>query len=209
MKSIVVAGIDLAGSPKRPTGGCLLRGLRATTALLFEDEAILDFVRAGRPDLVTVDAPLNLPPGRRSIEDRNGEHYRLCDLELRARGIPFFPITLGPMRSLTTRGIALRRLMEDEGFRVLEMYPGGAQDIWRLPRARRDLAGLRSGLVRLGLKDLAKRPSDHELDAATGALVGRFYLQGRAQVLGDFATGAILLPRPPRERASSVRARRT
>jgi predicted nuclease with RNAse H fold len=204
MKPIVVAGIDLAGSPKRPTGACLLRGLRATTALLFEDEAILEFIRAGRPALVTIDAPLNLPPGRRSIEDRNGEHYRPCDLELRRRGIPFFPITLGPMRSLTTRGINLRRGLEGEGFRVLEMYPGGAQDVWGLPRARRDPAGLRRGRVRLGLKDLARRPSDHELDAATGALIGRFYLQGRAQVLGDFATGAILMPLPPGQSSASV-----
>jgi len=195
MKPLVVAGIDLAGSPRRPTGACLLRGLRATTALLFDDEAILDFVRTGRPDLVTVDAPLHLPPGRRSIDDRNGEHFRACDLELRRRGIPFFPITLGPMRSLTVRGIALRRRWEDEGVRVLEMYPGGAQDVWGLPRARRDLDGLRRGLVRLGLRGLSGRLSDHELDAAAGALVGRLFLQGRAEVLGDFSTGAILLPR--------------
>jgi predicted nuclease with RNAse H fold len=209
MKPLLVAGLDLAGSPKRPTGACLLRGLRATTSLLFDDEAILDFVRTGRPGLVTVDAPLHLPPGRTSIEDRNGEHYRPCDLELRRRGIPFFPITLGPMRSLTTRGIALRGRLEAEGFRVLEMYPGGAQDVWGLPRARRDPAGLRRGLLRLGLRDLSGRLSDHELDAATGALVGRLFLMGRAEVLGDFSTGAILLPRsarlrrpkrPPRDR---------
>jgi predicted nuclease with RNAse H fold len=200
MRPIVVVGIDLAGSPRRPTGACLLRGRRASTELLFEDEAILDFVRANRPVLVTIDAPLNLPPGRRTIEDRNGRHYRPCDLELRSRGIPFFPITLGPMRALTLRGIDLRRRLEGEGFRVLEMYPGGAQDVWGFPRARRDLAGLRRGLERLGLRIPERRLSDHELDAATGALVGRFFLQGRAQVFGDFDTGAILMPLPPRNR---------
>jgi hypothetical protein len=194
MKPFIVAGLDLAGSPRRPTGACLLRGLRASTKLLFDDEAILDFVREGRPDLVTIDAPLNLPPGRRTIEDRNGEHYRPCDLELRRRGIPFFPITLGPMRSLTVRGIELRRRFEEEGFRVLEMYPGGAQDLWGLPRARRDLEELKLGLERKGVRGLADRPSDHELDAATGALIGRHYLQGRAVIFGDFETGAILMP---------------
>jgi hypothetical protein len=200
MSRIIVAGIDLAGVPARPTGACLLRACAAWTGLLWSDAEILDFVRRGRPALVVIDAPLNLPPGRQSIQDRNGEHYRPCDLALRARRIPFFPITLGPMRGLTVRGIALRRSLEREKFRVLEMYPGGAQDVWGLPRARRDLAGLRRGLAGLGIKGLSPRASDHELDAASGALVGRLFLQGRAEILGDYESGAILLPLKTRVR---------
>jgi predicted nuclease with RNAse H fold len=99
------------------------------------------------------------------------------------------------MRALTERGIRLKLRLEAEGFRAVEIYPGGAQDIWGLPRAKRDLAGLRGGLARLGIKGLKKNISDHELDAASGALVGRFFLLGEAEVLGDFATGAILMPR--------------
>ena len=190
----------MAGSPRRPTGACLLRSLGAETRLLFGDEEILeDAARAG-PDLITIDAPLNLPPGRASIEDRNGEHYRPCDLELRAAGIPFFPITLGPMRALTLRGIALKDRLEDQGFRVLEMYPGGAQDVWGIPRAKRDAAGLLRGLRRLGLRGLRNVISEHELDAASGALIGRLYLQNKACVFGDFETGAILMPRRNRKR---------
>ena len=34
-----------------------------------------------------------------------------------------------------------------------------------------------------------------ELDAVTGALVGRMYLKGKAEVLGDFKTGAIIVPK--------------
>ena len=200
-----MAGIDLAGVARRPTGVCLLKAFEAATTLLFEDEEIVNYVRRGRPDLVVIDAPLHLPPGRRTIDDRNGEHYRPCDLELRARRIPFFPITLGPMRGLTVRGMALRRRLDALGFRVAEMYPGGAQDVWGLSRARRDPAGLRRGLVRLGLKGLPFRPSEHELDAASGALVGRLFLQGRAEVLGDFESGAILMPR--NKTASSLRRR--
>ncbi|MCX6558949.1 MAG: DUF429 domain-containing protein [Candidatus Aminicenantes bacterium] len=191
---IVVAGLDLAGVPSRPTGACLLRTMTATTAELGGDDEILAFVKAGRPDLVVIDAPLHLPPGRRSIDDRNGAHYRPCDLELKARKIPFFPITLGPMRGLTVRGMALKKRLERAGFRSLEMYPGGAQDVWDIPRARRDRRGLRVGLTRLGLRGLTSEMSEHELDAATGAYVGRLYLLGRAEVLGDFRTGAILLP---------------
>jgi hypothetical protein len=191
---LVVVGLDLAGVPTRPTGACLLRTMTAETAELGGDDEIAAFVAAGRPDLVVVDAPLHLPPGRKSIDDRNGAHYRPCDLELKARKIPFFPITLGPMRGLTVRGMALKKRLERAGFPTLEMYPGGAQDIWDIPRARRDRRGLRVGLGRLGVRGLTTEMSEHELDAVTGALVGRLYLLGRAEVLGDFRTGAILLP---------------
>lgn len=194
MAGHVVVGIDLAGSPRRATGGCVLRGLRAETAVLADDDGIVAYIRCARPALVTIDAPLHLPPGRRTIEDRNGAHDRPCDIALRELGIPFFPITLGPMRMLTVRGIALKKRLARAGFRVLEMYPGGAQDLWNIPRAGRDRAGLRSGLGRLGVRGLAEDATADELDAATGALVGRLFLLGRARVLGDERTGAILLP---------------
>lgn len=191
-----VLGVDLAGVPHRPTGMCVLRSLKAKTFLAYSDSDILECVEKEKPDLIAIDAPLNLPPGRKTIEDRNAEHYRICDLELRKRKIPFFPITLGPMRGLTVRGIELRGELETRGFRVVEIYPGGAQDVWKIPRARHDLAGLRRGLQRLGLKGLKIDISDHELDAATGALVGLLFLQGKAEVFGNFLDGAILMPKP-------------
>ena len=205
---IIVVGLDLAGAPGRPTGFCLLRGLRAETRDLLGDEEILAAVAGAGPDLVAIDAPLHLPPGRTSIHERNDCHYRPCDVELRRRRIPFFPITLGPMRTLTARGMRLRDELERRGLRTVEMYPGGAQDVWRIPRAGRDRQGLRRGLLRLGLKGLRAGASNHELDAATGALVGRLFLQGRAEVLGDFETGAIILPRSAVPcRLASVRVR--
>jgi predicted nuclease with RNAse H fold len=175
---------------------CLLEGLKAKTFLCYQDEEILDFTEKSKPELVTIDAPLHLPPGRKTIDDRNGQHYRPCDLELRKRKIPFFPITLGPMRKLTERGIQLKDMLEKKGYRVVEMYPGGAQDIWGIPRAKHDLVKLKEGLGQLGLKGLKKDVCDHELDAATGALVGRLFLQDKAEVLGDFSTGAIIIPCP-------------
>lgn len=193
-KAPVIIGLDLAGSPKRPTGFCILRGLRAETKNLFSDDEILAAIFEAHPGLVAIDAPLHLPPGRSSIHERNDSHYRPCDLELRRRKIPFFPITLGPMRGLTERGMRLRAELEGKGIRAVEMYPGGAQDVWRIPRAARDRKGLRRGLAKLGLKGLLTESSDHELDAATGALVGRLFLKGRAEVYGDFDSGAIIMP---------------
>jgi len=170
--------------------------MKAETWLLYGDQEIIDLAVVQKVALVAIDAPLNLPPGRKSMADRTDVHCRSCDEELRRRRIPFFPITLGPMRGLTERGIALRKSLEKQGVPVIEIYPGGAQDVWRIPRAKKDRAGLRRGLARLGLKGLRPDASDHELDAASGALVGHLFLQGKAEVLGDFSTGAIVMPRP-------------
>ncbi len=195
MQSLIVAGIDLAGVPHRPSGWCLLKGLKAKTALLYSDEEILSQVKKEKPALVAIDAPLTLPPGRKSIHERTGSHFRPCDQELSRRKIRFFPVTLGPMRGLTERGIKLRRVLEREGFQVVEVYPGGAQDIWKIPRVKHNLAGLRRGLRRLGISGLRKDCTGHELDAATGALVGLLHLQGKAEVYGDFTHGGIIMPR--------------
>ncbi len=191
-RPLVVVGIDLAGSPRRPTGLCLLRDLNAVTSLAFDDDDILRVVRDARPALVPIDAPLSLPRGRRTIHDRSGEHLRDCDRALLRRGIRFFPITLGPMRMLTARGLALKRKLAAMGYRSVECYPGAAQDLWGLPRQHRDLPGLLSGLRKLGVRGLRKAATSDELDAATAALVGRWYLLGRGTMLGG--ERGILIP---------------
>jgi predicted nuclease with RNAse H fold len=194
-----IVGIDLAGSPKRNTGMCTLRGNTVTRCeILHSDDEIVQFINEAQPDLIAIDAPLNLPPGRKSIEDRNGEHFRPCDRALLERGIRFFPITLGPMRSLTIRGIALKKKLTRRGYRVIEMYPGAAQDVWKIARKQDGLRKLRNGLARLGVKGLMKSMNGDELDAVTGAVVGKLYLQGRSEVLGNFRHGAIVIPKPTR-----------
>ena len=203
MRPILTMGVDLAGSPKRPTGICLLRALKAQTAIAYGDEEILELVAETGPGIIAIDAPLTLPPGRKSIDDINGSHFRPCDMELRRRGIRFFPITLGPMRLLTVRGMKLKSEFEKMGYRVIEIYPGGALDVWGIPRQHQDRAALRRGLLRLGVTGLGSRLSGDELDAATAALVGRLFLQGKAEVLGNWTEGAIVMPRPSAARGGS------
>ncbi|MEN6336165.1 MAG: DUF429 domain-containing protein, partial [Phycisphaerales bacterium] len=170
--TLVVVGVDLAGSPRRPTGVCILRGLKARTHVAFADDQILDLIDQAKPDLVPIDAPLSLPGTRTTIHDRSGGHFRECDIELRKRGIRFFPITLGPMRMLTERGLAIKAGIEGLGYRVVECYPGGAQDVWGIPRQHRDIRGLRRGLADLGVQGLTSEMTGDELDAVTAALVG-------------------------------------
>ena len=194
VQKIIVIGLDLAGVETRPTGVYLLKEVGAEACLLYSDQEILSYIEDNNPHVVAVDAPLTLPPGRATIEERNKLHFRACDLELKKRKIPFFPITLGGMRQLTERGIHLRHQLENKGQRVIEVYPGGAQDILGFPRAKRNPAELREGLKRLGLKGLDKGVSTHELDAATAAYVGLLYLEGKAEIWGDYITGAIVMP---------------
>ncbi len=190
-----VVGVDLAGSLKRDTGICSLKkGNVASCGIVHTDQEILNYVEKEKPALITVDAPLHLPPGRKSIEDKNGEHFRPCDRELLRRGIRFFPITLGPMRVLTQRGIHLKRTLTRRGYSVIEVYPGAAQDIWNTGRKQNGLSKLRKGLEKLGVKGLNKRMGGDELDAVTAALVGQLFLSGKAEVLGDFKRGAIVIP---------------
>jgi predicted nuclease with RNAse H fold len=201
-KTTHVIGVDLAGSPKRNTGICLLKGMTVFSyATVYEDAEILAYIEAFRPDVIAIDAPLNLPPGRKTMEERTGEHFRLCDRELHQRGIRFFPITLGPMRSLTLRGIRLKELLVQRDYKVIEIYPGAAQDIWKIVRKQGGLSRLRRGLDKLGLKGLTKNMNGDELDAVTGALVGRLYLKGRAEMCGNFEMGAIIIPKPIRLRS--------
>ena len=121
----------------------------------FSDEEILDFVREARPALVPIDAPLSLPKGRRTVHDRSGEHLRECDRELLRRGIRFFPITLGPMRMLTERGLVLKKRLAAMGYQAVECYPGAAQDLWGIPRQHKDRLGLLKGLKKLGQRRTA------------------------------------------------------
>lgn len=190
-----VVGVDLAGTPNRNTGICTLKRDKITFCkIVHTDQEITNYVEKENPTLIAIDAPLNLPPGRKSIGDKNGEHFRPCDRELLRRGIRFFPITLGPMRLLTERGIQLKRALARRGYFVIEVYPGAAQDIWHTGRKQDGLPRLRKGLEKLGVKGLNEKMNGDELDAVTAALVGQLFLRGKAEVLGNFKRGAIVIP---------------
>jgi uncharacterized protein len=171
-----VAGIDLAGSPTRRTGYCLLtRGLRTKLAILADDCEILERVAIDAPELVVVDAPLWLPRGRTSLDQRGPPHLRACDRELLRRRIRFFPLTLGPMRLLTARGMRLRAQLETVGVAVLEGFPGATQDIMGWPRKGEGVTQLHQALRRFGFTgDVASSrfPSHDELDAVGCAWAG-------------------------------------
>jgi predicted nuclease with RNAse H fold len=189
-------GIDLAGVETRPSGFAVLsKSLETRTMILYSDADILRGVSSFKPAVVAIDAPLSLPRGRISLEAKSSIHLRECDRELLRRGIRFFPVTLGPMRFLTERGIKLKRRLETSGFKVIEVYPGGAQEILSIPRKSFGVEKLRKGLVRLKIKGLERVKTHHELDAVTAALVAKMFYEGDYEAYGDPEEGCIIMPR--------------
>jgi predicted nuclease with RNAse H fold len=188
-------GVDLAGSVKRKTGLALLDELlNCRYFTVYTDEDIIKIALEEKPEVIVIDAPLSIPRGRKDINDRNGPHFRACDVELRKMGIKFFPITLGPMRMLTERGIKLSKKLSSIGFRVIESYPGGVQDVLKIPR-KKNIKGLIDGLKRLGIKGCRDDMNDHEADAATIAYLGFLFVKGLAVPLGDPDEGLLYLPK--------------
>jgi predicted nuclease with RNAse H fold len=198
-----IVGLDLAGVESRPTGFCILKDMKAETSLVYEDEEVLKRMEESRPRIVAIDAPLSLPAGREYIEQRTKVHLRECDKELLRRGIRFFPVTLGPMRKLTSRGMNLKRTLEKKHFKAIEVYPGGAQDILGIPRKQKGLDALKAGLEKVGIRGLSDQMSHHELDAVTCALVGKLSLEGISVTYGTpeqamvMPKGEKLSPRSP------------
>lgn len=99
------------------------------------------------------------------------------------------------MVRLTLRGMALKQRFEAAGLAVIEGYPGATQDLLGIPRRKKDVAGLRQGLVQFGIT-LPEGPLRHdELDAVTAALVGLFHCSGESEAIGPAEEVPIILPR--------------
>ncbi len=190
-----ILGIDLAGSEKQKTGICILdEKLEAQCFCLFKDKEILNLIEKIKPKLIAIDAPLTLPKGRKTLKRKSKIHFRECDRELFKLKIKFFPITLGPMRKLTERGIKLRKILE-KNYKVIEVFPGATQDILKIPRKQKGLEKLKGGLEKLGIKILKENPNGDELDAITCAFTGWLYLKDKARSLGNKKEGQIVVPK--------------
>ena len=195
-----IVGIDLSGSEQRPSGWALLEGSRVVTGTLSGTEEIIERTLACRPQVVSIDSPLGLPAGRDCTDDdcecRSAGITRECERMLRQRGVNVYPCLIPSMQNLTARGIEIAAAVREAGVDVIESYPGAAQDIMRIPRKRASETQLRAGLERFGLRGL--RPSGElthdELDAATSAIVGTFYLADSYEALGGDEEGQLVIP---------------
>jgi uncharacterized protein YprB with RNaseH-like and TPR domain/predicted nuclease with RNAse H fold len=189
-----IVGIDLTGSERRATGWALMEGEAVTTKSLSTDDDLIAETLAAKPDLVSIDSPLSLP-GRHGVG--NVPIYRKCELALKRMGISVFWCLLPSMKMLTHRGIKLANELREAGCRVIESYPGAAQDILGIPRKKASLVELKWGLSRAGITgDFLTADITHdEVDAITSALVGLFYLADHYIALGTVAEDYLIVPR--------------
>ena len=111
-------------------------GALATTKSIRTDDELLQETLAAKPDLVSIDSPLSLPEGHPSP---GVPIYRKCELALKRMGISVFWCLLPSMQMLTRRGIKLANELRNAGCKVIESYPGAAQDILGIPRKKASL----------------------------------------------------------------------
>jgi histidinol phosphatase-like PHP family hydrolase/predicted nuclease with RNAse H fold/dephospho-CoA kinase len=191
-----VIGIDLTAGNKA-TGVAFLNDCVVETCSLSSDEELLAYIRKRRPKIVSIDSPLGLPGGGDSIDPRAGI-VRVAEHDLASIGIPAYPALIDSMRNLTLRGIRLRRAIEElpNAPRVIESYPGAAQDILCIPRKQKSLDLLREGLRRLGLKGSGLETRSHdEMDAITSAIVGRFFECRLFEPMGIASEAQLIVPK--------------
>jgi len=189
-----IVGIDLTGSEKRATGWALMQGPNATTRCISTDSELISETLAANPDLVSIDSPLSLPE---AYGTPGAPIYRKCELALKRMGISVFWCLLPSMAMLTRRGIKLATELRKAGCKVIESYPGAAQDILGIPRKKASLEELKQGLFRAGITGdfVTTKVTHDEVDAVTSALVGLFYLADDYMALGTASEDFLIVPR--------------
>ncbi len=169
-------GIDLAALPKNPTGIAVYDG-RFECSTVRGGGEIVDFVLGCRPGVVAIDAPLSLPYGRCCFNDDccGPRKIRVCDRILISMGHRLFPPGFSFMKQLTMRGMALKDVLQAEGYRVIEAHPGTSRRILSMG----------------GFRDAKNK---HEADACAAALTAYLYSEGKCREIAG-PDGTIVIPR--------------
>jgi len=197
-----IIGVDLAGIPERQTGFAVVNGFETKTKNLYSDEEILREIYSSGSKFVTIDSPLGYPKGRCCLDYnckcRKYGCMRIGEKQMVHFGVRIFPCGFGGMQKLTNRGMKLRKILEKKGYKVIETYPGSAQDILKMPRKKAGKEKLRKALIKYGFKgDINKKDiSDHELDAITSSLVGQLYKKGNYVAFGIKEEAQIITAKP-------------
>ena len=201
---MISLGLDPSGSERKRSGLAVIDdSLNAESRIVKTDADILQAVHDVRPDVVAIDAPLSLPKGRCCADTSCpcAVHgiVRSADRAVSRMGYRPFWTLLPSMVNLTLRCIGLRETLESMGVKVIEVYPGAAQDRLGLPRKQRGEDALLEGLYGLGIgfPDPDRKRVHDELDAVTAAYVGLCWLQNAFEATGPPDEMQIILPLAP------------
>jgi len=181
----IIIGIDLAATPKNPTGWALWKKKTVKTRHIYTDEEILASVQHNAPILVAMDAPFSLPK-RKGMRTAYKDMHRM--------DYPVLPPLFPAIKKLTLRALTMAQQIQKSGFSVIEIHSSSTRKALQLPS--KDRAAIQAALVQMGLKgDPRKRAlTPHELDATTAALTARLHLERKTQLVGDTEEGYIVVP---------------
>ena len=212
---MVVMGVDLRASPKRPSAVVALDGIPQFSFIdNFSDESeLLELARTWQPEVIAIGAPLGLPAGFCCLEtscscDFSFPHSkgRQSEIELSRMGISCFFTNKGSIiRGLIYRAIDLSRQLRELGFKVVEVYPHGSKVILfgdNIPpkNSRASLKFMREHLPQFveGLNPHLDGLDRNACDAVLNAYIGVLHTQCGTDALGVPEEGFVVLPKLPR-----------
>jgi len=186
LETPIIIGIDLAGSPKNPTGWALWKDKAIKADLVYTDEEILESVLSHNPSIIAIDAPLRLP--KEGI-------LRKADKEMIKRGYRVFPPGLPAMKKLTLRAIKINTLILEKGYKTIEVHPTSTRKA--LSISLKDWGKIQTILKTIGISgEIQTRPlTSHEIDAATAALTAYLHIKNQTEAIGDEEEGFIIIPK--------------
>jgi predicted nuclease with RNAse H fold len=186
LETSIIIGIDLAGSPKNPTGWALWKDKAIKADLVYTDEEILESVLSHNPSIIAIDAPLRLP--KEGI-------LRKADKEMIKRGYRVFPPGLPAMEKLTLRAIKINTLILEKGYKTIEVHPTSTRKALSMPL--KDWGKIQTILKTIGISgEIQTRPlASHEIDAATAALTAYLHIKNQTEAIGDEEEGFIIIPK--------------
>lgn len=213
-------GIDVAAA--RPCTCVLLEGLNARHWFESRDvEEIRDWVADHRPEVVAVDAPSGVSKGLLVNEGEGSYAGRVCDRDLRRRGIPLYEVPQERSKASAWMqvGFRLYELLGELGYRlpsspklagsVIEVYPHASfVTLLGATPARKSTPEGRARRIEI-LKGHHVSWEDHvghdSLDALVGALTACKFLEGEVHPVGDLSEALLWLPvSTPRDSYSTV-----
>ena len=206
MREVKVLGVDLAGSPHRISGICVLafnereerekrvgeeKGAEVNAEGSWDERLwrwTACYFRSVRTDDEILSVAREEKPAVVGIDaplSFSGKPFRDCDSAVRHL-CPVLPLTFSGMRKLAERGMRLATEL-----RALRSAEGGCVDVIEVfPRASERVFGTR---MKEKLKDvLSLARNRHEYDAFLCALTARCYFEGKFQALG--AEEKIIVP---------------
>ncbi len=174
-----VAGIDLSGSPRRPSGVAIVyNGVLVYADKLYFDNEIIDLLMNYNVCLVAIDAPLSHAKG-----------YRRVDIKMKKKGFKVLPPGWRGMRMLVSRAIRIKIILESMGIHVIETHPSSALK----NTGFRNLIEALSQIITVDDWSFMNKGRD-VIDAVIAASVAWAHVCSRTEKISDIDGEIFLLP---------------